>query len=76
MFTELQYKLKFQLIQTNEEMDEEIRISQSNKKKITKLQNELGDLKINNEEITMKNHDLEKKQRKFIINFFVYKSCL
>ena len=57
-------------------MDEEIRISQSNKKKITKLQNELGDLKINNEEITMKNHDLEKKQRKFIINFFVYKSCL
>lgn len=56
--------LERKLIQTNEEMDEEIRINQINKKKISKLQNELGDLKINSEEITMKNHDLEKKQRK------------
>ena len=53
-----------QLLQMQEEVDDHVRLESQNKKKIHKLQSELGDLKIHLEETVAKNHELEKKQKK------------
>ena len=54
----------FQLIQLQEELEDQQRLESQSRKKLHKLNAELSDAKIHLEETTVKNHELEKKQRK------------
>jgi len=53
------------IIQLNEEIEEHVRVEGQSKKKVLRLHSELGDTKIALEETSAKNHELDKKQRRF-----------
>lgn len=53
-----------QVLQLHEEIEDHQRLENQSKKKLHKINAELGDAKIHLEETAAKNHDLEKKQRK------------
>nr|XP_026692375.1 unconventional myosin-XVIIIa isoform X2 [Ciona intestinalis] len=53
------------IMQLNEEVEDRDRVDQQNRKKLQRLNAQLSDTKIHLEETLAKNHELEKKQRKF-----------